>query len=242
MTSPWAVGPGPSAEELGFWLQLGKPSFGVCGDCRSFRTGGGASTRDPASHRAPAVGLPRPSQEDAPADPQGALLFPTFQPQGRRRALLPAGALEYLKAARRGQRSSVRRAAAAAHRGARRGGEEREEGAWSRRGPAEHRSAGGRRHGERGPGQPASPLRKGRLPGTRARRAPGWRLLSPADPPAPPAVWVLRAAPRGRLRAAASPGFPAAVPVALSPLTPPPFLHPLLLQPLLPSSLAAPVL
>lgn len=106
---------------------VGKPSFGVCGDCESFRTGGGASTRDPASHRAPAAwGFPRPSREgDAPSQPSGEPSHSSqlSRPQGRRRALLPAGARWVLKGCSAGpalvsrsarqQRRTVERGAAA---------------------------------------------------------------------------------------------------------------------------------
>lgn len=103
-------------------------------------------------------------------------------------------------------------------------------GAWSRRGPAEHRSAGSRRHGERGPGQPATsegraaPRRAGAAPGSRG--AAGRARRTPTGYPPPQPLRALRLAPGGRLRAAVSPGFTAVVPAAPSPLTPPPFLPP----------------
>lgn len=78
----------------------------------------------------------------------------------------------------------------------------------SRRGPAEHRSAAAGGTVSAGFGQPASPLSWAGCPRDPGAPGPGWRLLSPADPAGSPAVWVLRAAPRGGLRAAASPGFP----------------------------------
>lgn len=86
------------------------------------------------------------------------------RPQGRRRAPLPAGTRSVLKRRLGGAGSSQSERAAAA---GRRGG-----GAWSCRGPAEHRSAGSRRHGERGAGRP---LRRGgqRGGGAEAGGAPG---------------------------------------------------------------------
>lgn len=97
-------------------------------------------------------------------------------------------------------------------------------GAWSCRGPAEHRSAGSRRHGERGPGvRFGGAGSAGAAPRTRARPAPP---VPRGLPPAPPDVRAPCPEPGGGLRAAASPGFLAAGPTAPSPLTPPPFLPP----------------
>lgn len=143
---PLGAAPCPS-EQLGLWWAGGNPVFEGA-ETVSLQTGGAASTRDPASRAAPAAwrSLRRSQEGGAPSRPSGKPSHSSqlSGPRGRRRAPLPAGTRSVLKGVSAGlalvSRSARRRRCGA-------GG-----GAWSCRGPAEHRSAGSRRHGERGPG------------------------------------------------------------------------------------------
>lgn len=101
------------------------------------------------------VGSSRPSREPG-APPRNPPTPANFSAPGPGEGASPCWSLSVLKAAPRGRRSSVG-GAAAVHGGGRRDGGARWRearrrrgaggGAWSRRGPAEHRSAGSQRHG-----------------------------------------------------------------------------------------------
>lgn len=131
------------------------------------------------------VGSSRPSREPG-APPRNPPTPANFSAPGPGEGASPCWSLSVLKAAPRGRRSSVG-GAAAVHGGGRRDGGARWRearrrrgaggGAWSRRGPAEHRSAGSQRHGEwRG--------------SRRAAPGPAHRDPRPRAPPPAPGGWL----------------------------------------------------
>lgn len=127
-----ATGPEVGAEPRGPWAALGVPRFPECAE---------AATLEPEGLRP----RERPPGLESSSRRSRAPLLSTFPAAaGREEGTI----LKEARLASVGARGSTVEAA----RGGGAGG-----GAWSRRGPAEHRSAGSRRHGERIQGAGAVP-------------------------------------------------------------------------------------
>lgn len=193
--------------------------MGCTGGVPSFLEGAEAATLETEGLRPRRIpGLASASRWPGTGRP-GGLREPSHScqlslPWCRRRAPFPAGRARYLRRLGwAGGRQSERPAARWKQRAASGAGG----GAWSRRGPAEHRSAGRRRHGERIQGAGGTGLLRGHLlprpgdPGALGSQGCGCSMLPGGSP------------------------FHHVPYRSLLPF----FQHPGLLQPLLPSSLAA---